>query len=117
MSWKDEARAGLNDIWPAALAAVPIGLLFGALAAGKGLSPFEVFLMSVLVFAGGAQFAAVELWTHPAPLFALDRIYWDRHLHGERFHVHTSRLARVASDHLPVVARLRLAAARQRAAS
>jgi endonuclease/exonuclease/phosphatase family metal-dependent hydrolase len=31
--------------------------------------------------------------------------------------VHTSRLARVASDHLPVVARLRLAAARQRAAS
>lgn len=71
MSWKDEARAGLGDIWPAALAAVPIGLLFGALAAGKGLSPFEVFLMSVLVFAGGAQFAAVELWTHPAPLFAL----------------------------------------------
>ena len=59
MSWKDEARAGLNDIWPAALAAVPIGLLFGALAAGKGLSPLEVFLMSVLVFAGGAQFAAV----------------------------------------------------------
>lgn len=57
--------------------------------------------------------------THPSPLplFALDRIYWDRHLHGERFHVHTSRLARVASDHLPVVARLRLAAARQRAAS
>ena len=53
----------------------------------------------------------------PLPLFALDRIYWDRHLHGERFHVHASRLARVASDHLPVVARLRLAAARQRAAS
>ena len=35
MSWTDEARAGLNDIWPAALAAVPIGFLFGALAAGK----------------------------------------------------------------------------------
>lgn len=57
--------------------------------------------------------------THPSPLplFALDRIYWDRHLHGERFHVHGSRLARVASDHLPVVARLRLAPSRQRAAS
>ncbi len=48
--------------------------------------------------------------THPAPLplFPLDRIYWDRTLHGEGFRVHRSRLARVASDHLPVVARLRL---------
>lgn len=47
--------------------------------------------------------------THPAvfPLFALDRIYWDRDLEGEAFRPHRSRLARVASDHLPVVARLR----------
>ncbi len=46
--------------------------------------------------------------THPAmfPLFALDRIYWDVELQGQEFHVHRSRLARVASDHLPVVARL-----------
>lgn len=52
--------------------------------------------------------------THPAPLplFPLDRIYWDRALSVDRFHVHRSRLARVASDHLPVVARLRLSAAR-----
>ena len=49
--------------------------------------------------------------THPAPLpiFALDRIYWDRALLG-RFQVHRSRLARVASDHLPIVARLQLPA-------
>jgi endonuclease/exonuclease/phosphatase family metal-dependent hydrolase len=49
--------------------------------------------------------------THPSPLpiFPLDRIYWDRGLHVDGFHVHRSRLARVASDHLPVVARLRLA--------
>lgn len=48
--------------------------------------------------------------THPAPLpiFRLDRIYWDRHLVSEGFRVHRSRLARMASDHLPVVARLRL---------
>ena len=46
--------------------------------------------------------------THPAmfPLFALDRIYWDVELQGQEFHVHRSRLARLASDHLPVVARL-----------
>ena len=48
--------------------------------------------------------------THPSlfPLFRLDRIYWDVELQGEEFHVHRSRLARVASDHLPVVARLRV---------
>jgi endonuclease/exonuclease/phosphatase family metal-dependent hydrolase len=48
--------------------------------------------------------------THPSmfPLFALDRIYWDAELEGEEFSVHRSRLARVASDHLPVVARLRV---------
>jgi endonuclease/exonuclease/phosphatase family metal-dependent hydrolase len=36
--------------------------------------------------------------THPAvfPLFRLDRIYWDVELEGEAFHVHRSRLARVA---------------------
>jgi endonuclease/exonuclease/phosphatase family metal-dependent hydrolase len=51
--------------------------------------------------------------THPAPLpiFPLDRIYWDRELHADSFRVHRSQLARVASDHLPVVARLRLAPA------
>lgn len=71
MSVMDDARLGFSDIWPAMVAAVPIGLLFGALAAGKGLSPLEVFVMGALVFAGGAQFAAVELWAHPAPIWAL----------------------------------------------
>jgi endonuclease/exonuclease/phosphatase family metal-dependent hydrolase len=46
--------------------------------------------------------------THPAvfPLFGLDRIYWDRDLVGEEIRVHRTRLARVASDHLPVVVTL-----------
>lgn len=67
----DEARAGFRDIVPAALAAAPFGLLFGALAASKGLTTAEVALMSLTVFAGGAQFAAVEIWTLPAPVAAL----------------------------------------------
>jgi endonuclease/exonuclease/phosphatase family metal-dependent hydrolase len=48
--------------------------------------------------------------THPAllPLWALDRIYWDHAFHGESLRVHRSRAARVASDHLPLVAALRL---------
>jgi 4-azaleucine resistance transporter AzlC len=66
-----EFRSALTDIAPALVAAVPIGLLFGAVAVGKGMAPSEVALMSALVFAGGAQFAAIELWQHPPPLVAL----------------------------------------------
>ena len=44
----------------------------------------------------------------PFPIFALDRIYWDADLEGRGFRAHRSRLARVASDHLPVVASLSL---------
>ncbi|MCI0547931.1 MAG: endonuclease/exonuclease/phosphatase family protein [Candidatus Rokubacteria bacterium] len=49
--------------------------------------------------------------THPAPmpLFPLDRIYWCRAVEADLFRVHRSPLARIASDHLPVVARLRIA--------
>jgi 4-azaleucine resistance transporter AzlC len=66
-----DSRAGAGDIWPVMVAAFPIGLLFGALCGGKGLSVAEAGLMSLLVFAGGAQFAAVELWTAPVPIAAL----------------------------------------------
>jgi len=42
------------------------------------------------------------------PMFPLDRIYWDSDLEGEGFRPHRSPLARIASDHLPVVATLRV---------
>ncbi|MGF7161373.1 4-azaleucine resistance transporter AzlC [Rhodoligotrophos appendicifer] len=58
---------GVISALPIAAAAVPIGLLFGALAAGKGLSTLEAGLMSALVFAGAAQFVAIGIWTDPAP--------------------------------------------------
>ena len=66
-----ERREGLRDIAPVLIASMPIGLLFGALSVAKGLSVAETGLMSLLVFAGGAQFAAVELWTWPVPVATL----------------------------------------------
>lgn len=66
MSWKSEYAAGLRAIFPVVVAAVPIGLVFGAVAVSKGLSPLEAVLMSALVFAGGSQFVAMDIWTHPA---------------------------------------------------
>jgi 4-azaleucine resistance transporter AzlC len=61
-----EFLAGAGAIAPAVVAVIPFGLLLGALAAEKGLSPLEVALMSGLVFAGGSQFVALDLWTSPA---------------------------------------------------
>lgn len=64
-------RAGLVDVAPVLVGLVPFALVLGALAAAKGLSPLEVMLMSGLVFAGGSQFVAVELWRDPVPVGAL----------------------------------------------
>lgn len=66
-----EFRDAVADVWPAMVAAAPIGLLYGAIATTKGLSPLEVALSSALIFAGGAQLAAIELWTVPVPVAAL----------------------------------------------
>jgi branched chain amino acid efflux pump len=66
-----EFRQGLIDILPVITAASVIGLLWGTLAASKGLSVLETGLMSASVFAGSAQFVAIELWRDPAPWFFL----------------------------------------------
>ena len=62
-----DLRQGVFDVAPVLVAATPIGLLWGTLAAGKGLSPFESWLMSATVFAGAAQFVAIEVWRDPVP--------------------------------------------------
>ncbi|NBB49212.1 branched-chain amino acid ABC transporter permease [Rhizobium sp. CRIBSB] len=69
--FRREAIDGFRAILPLIIAAAPIGFVFGAVATGNGLSPFEVTLMSALVFAGGSQFVAMDLWTHPASWTAL----------------------------------------------
>ncbi len=63
---RQDFLAGFWRMAPLIVAVMPIGLVFGAVAAGKGLSPLEVTLMSALVFAGGSQFVAMDIWTHPA---------------------------------------------------
>jgi predicted branched-subunit amino acid permease len=70
-SFAAEFRAGAATIAPAAVAVVPFAVLFGALAAQKGLSMLEVGLMSGLVFAGSAQFVSVDIWREPAPWLLL----------------------------------------------
>ncbi|HET8728201.1 MAG TPA: AzlC family ABC transporter permease [Alphaproteobacteria bacterium] len=68
---REEFRAGFLALLPIAVAIVPFGLVLGANGAAQGLSVLEVVLMSGLVFAGSAQFLAIDLWTDPAPWAAL----------------------------------------------
>ena len=52
---------GLSAGWPICLGYLPIGTAFGVLAQKAGLSPLQIGLMSIMVFAGSAQFIAVSM--------------------------------------------------------
>lgn len=69
-AWR-EARQGMVAIFPICVAALPIGLVWGALAAERGLSQSEIGLMSASVFAGASQFVAIGLWASPLPVIAI----------------------------------------------
>lgn len=63
--WRDEFRRGVAACLPILLGVVPGAMVLGALAAQKGLRLGEVPLMTGLNFAGGSEFAAIQLWTSP----------------------------------------------------
>jgi len=59
----DQFLAGARACVPVAISVAAYGLVWGMLARGAGLSPLEVVLMSGLVFAGSAQFVALDQWS------------------------------------------------------
>jgi 4-azaleucine resistance transporter AzlC len=54
-------REGVKDALPVVLGYLPVGMAFGLLARNAGLTPSEVGLMSLLVYAGASQFLAIEM--------------------------------------------------------
>ena len=68
---KKSVVRGMAAAWPICLGYMPIGLAFGVLAQKAGLSPLEIGLMSVLVFAGSSQFIAVSMLAVGASLFSI----------------------------------------------
>lgn len=71
MSRQHEFLQGLRDMLPMLLGAMPFGIIYGSLAGAAGLSAWQTVGMSVLVFAGSAQFIAVSLLTGGATLAVL----------------------------------------------
>jgi 4-azaleucine resistance transporter AzlC len=67
---KPDARSaivqGLISAWPICLGYLPLGLALGVIAQKAGLHPLEIGFMSLLVFAGSAQFIAVSMLSNGA---------------------------------------------------
>lgn len=57
----DEIRAGLRESLPVLLGIIPFGLTCGVMGITVGLTPLETILMSMLVFAGAAQFVSMTM--------------------------------------------------------
>ncbi|MBU9616337.1 AzlC family ABC transporter permease [Burkholderia multivorans] len=93
-----EMGRGLRAALPVMLGFVPFALVLGAQAAQKGLSLFEVPMMTGLNFGGGSEFAAIHLWTSPphiALIVAMSFLVNSRHiLMGAAFAPYIRRLPR-----------------------
>lgn len=56
---------GIKASLPIMFGFIPFALVLGAQAAQKGMQYYELGTMTGLNFAGGSEFTAVSLWTHP----------------------------------------------------
>lgn len=66
-----EFLAGVRDCAPVVLGYLAIGLAFGVVARTAGLSVLEVFLMSLILYAGSAQFITAAFIAAGAPALAV----------------------------------------------
>ena len=81
--WRSEFWRGAQAGLPVLLGIIPYALVLGAQAAQKGLTVLEVPLMTGLNFAGGSEFAAIQLWTSPPHILLIVAITFlvnSRHL-------------------------------------
>ena len=73
-----ELRQGVRDVSPIIIGIVPFGLIAGAAGVEAGLSAAQTMGLSIFVFAGASQLAAIELFGQDAgigliAITALDR--------------------------------------------
>ncbi|NYS77192.1 MULTISPECIES: AzlC family ABC transporter permease [Halomonadaceae] len=63
--------SGFKQLAPISIFVIVFGAAFGLAATQAGLSSSTTVVMSTLVFAGAAQFAALDLWGTHIPLFTM----------------------------------------------
>jgi len=62
---------GMRDLLPVAVSITIFGVAFGIASHTAGIHPGIAVLMSAWVFAGAAQFAALDMWQSPVPWIPL----------------------------------------------
>lgn len=70
-SVRSEILRGAKDAFPILFAVAPYAMILGAQASQVGLSVAEVTSMTGLNFAGGSEFAAIQLWASPPPVLMI----------------------------------------------
>ncbi len=62
---------GAQRLLPVGIFVVPFGIAFGAAAIDVGMTVDQALVMSLIMFAGASQFAALDLWQSPLPYLSL----------------------------------------------
>lgn len=68
---EDTFIQGVRDCIPTLLGYISIGVAFGVVGVASNLHIFEIFLLSVLIYAGSAQFIFCGLYVAGAPMSAI----------------------------------------------
>ena len=68
---RTEFSAGLRAFIPMLMANVPFGMVCGAAAIAAGMTPWQAFAMSWIIFAGSSQIAATQLFASGAPILVV----------------------------------------------
>lgn len=90
ISIQKDFLAGVRAALPVLLGVVPFAMITGVAAVGVGLSPFDSFGMSVIVFAGASQLAVLQLMKAGTPWIIMVLTAWIINL---RFIMYSAALA------------------------
>lgn len=87
-SRRGEFLRGIRDQLPILIGVIPFGMIFGALAVRIGLQAFEAQSLSLLVFAGSAQFIAIGLIAEGVPALIIVMTIWVVNLRHALYSAH-----------------------------
>ena len=68
---RSEFLRGIKETSPMLIGLLPWALILGMQGGQKGISWLEMLLMTGMNFAGGSEFAAVNLWANPLPILLI----------------------------------------------
>lgn len=64
---RESIKQGLKDGFPTVVGSMPFGMLVGSASTAAGMDPWMAMAMSIIVYAGASQLAAIQLMAQAAP--------------------------------------------------